>query len=599
MTLVGCIEGVVIELEGDGRYVNAWADDPDLLAAPPAALIGRTVDEILGPELGAPWTERIARVHRTGVVEHTEYDLVIRGVRRRFLADVKRVGAGASATVVVFARDITARHETELALARSEERFQLAARAADDVLWESEIVAGEVQRRTTPDRQVHGATAVAWWRERVHPDDVERVLRSVDDAIASGAASWSASYRFRTSDDASSDVLDRAFIVRDASGVACRMVGSMIDVSPVKRLEAKLAQAERLAALGLLAAGVGHEINNPLTYVMGNLTLAVEALDGGGALGAADRAELLALMRDAHDGAQRVARIVQKLKATTQSGATESGPVDVGGAIESAVKMADHEIRHRARLVVELGRTPPIRATEHEVVQVFLNLAVNAAHALGAGDPERHEIRVVSGVDERGRVFVSFRDTGCGMSPETVARVFDPFFTTKPVGVGTGLGLSICHGIVKRLGGDIDVKSTVGAGTTFTVTFAPFELQKRPRARVLVVDDEAPIGRLVSRMLAAEADVVALTSAHAALSKLEAREHFDVVLCDLMMPELSGMDLYEAIRVARPEVTKNVVFMTGGAFTSRSREFLASSGARTIDKPLDAKALRSLVAQAA
>ncbi len=262
------------------------------------------------------------------------------------------------------------------------------------------------------------------------------------------------------------------------------------DVTERKALEARLIRADRMASLGTLAAGVAHEINNPLTYVLLHLGyLARELPKLGAALRGNDDAErrlddLGRRIAETLDGVERVELIVRDLKLFSRPEAERREPVDVRRVIDSAANMAASEIRHRARLRKEYMHVRPILATEARLGQLFLNLLVNAAQAIPEGEADKNEISI--SVHEKGeRVVVEVRDTGCGIPPEVQARIFDPFFTTKPVGVGTGLGLSICHGIVESLGGEIRVESRPGAGSKFTVLL--------PAAQAGAVDSAAPL----------------------------------------------------------------------------------------------------------
>jgi signal transduction histidine kinase len=254
------------------------------------------------------------------------------------------------------------------------------------------------------------------------------------------------------------------------------------------RAETSSAQEERLASLGTLAAGVAHEINNPLTYVLANVGFVADRLDrmgrslpSGVTLKWADElGELGAALAEAHEGALRVRRIVRDLRILSQNDEEKSVAVDLHRALESAITVALNEIGPRARLVRQFGPVPPVDANEARLAQLFLNLLVNAAQAIRSGAPvasgsNGNEIRVSTETDAAGRAVVRVQDTGSGIAGDAIGRVFDPFFTTKPLGGGLGLGLFVCHGIVKALGGDIGVDSAPGQGTTFRVTLPASE----------------------------------------------------------------------------------------------------------------------------
>jgi signal transduction histidine kinase len=237
------------------------------------------------------------------------------------------------------------------------------------------------------------------------------------------------------------------------------------------RLETQLAQAQRLEALGQLAAGLAHEINNPLSFVMANLHHLEDNLDPSPARlrEVRDEDELRDACHDALLGCERIQRLVQDVRLFARmGGAGTRGPVDVCATVAESLAMARCSIGQDIRLVTELQPVPPVLADAHGLGQVFLNLLVNAAHAL-EGASQTPCIRVSTGVHEDGRVKVEVQDNGRGILPEHLGRIFEPFFTTKPVGVGTGLGLSICHGIISGLGGELTVESQPGQGATFRV----------------------------------------------------------------------------------------------------------------------------------
>ena len=389
-----------------------------------------------------------------------------------------------------------------------------------------------------------------------------------------------------------------------------QVVGVVIisrDVTSQRAAEAQLIASDRMASVGILAAGVAHEINNPLACVIANLDFAVQDLKTEGA-GLHLPSELLEELDDARSGADRVRAIVRDLKLFSRAEDNKREAVDVERVMESTIRMAYNEIRHRARLVKEYGRVPFVTANESRLGQVFLNLVVNAAQAIPEGNAEGNVIRISTSLGSDRRVCIRISDTGPGIPPEIRRRLFTPFFTTKPAGSGTGLGLSICQRIVTSVGGEICFESEVGKGTEFRVVLPMAELcevPSRPRARstpsagrrgrVLVVDDEVTIGVVAKRILTAEHDVVTVTESTRALAMIREGERFDVVLCDLMIPQLTGMDLYDEAVKIDPELGRRFVFMTGGAFTSRAREFLDSSTNQRIEKPFDAQALRALV----
>ena len=405
------------------------------------------------------------------------------------------------------------------------------------------------------------------------------------------------------------DFMSKAKLARLVPAIERELRAASLRVQQ-KKLQAQLMVSERMASMGTLAAGVAHEINNPLACVMANLDLAGRELEERAAtLGlTAEFGQIREELDDAREASDRIRNIVRNLRIFSRSEDDKTGPVDVQQVMESTLRMAWNEIRHRARLVKNYGKTPPVEANESRLGQVFLNMIVNAAQSIEDGRAEKNEIRISTSTDVRGGVVVEIADTGRGMPPDVLRQLFSPFFTTKPVGVGTGLGLYICHGIVTGFGGLIEVRSEVGQGTVFRISLLParsqvpeaapqlaLDIAARRRGRILVVDDEPMIAAAVQRTLAAEHDVVVLRSADEALRRISAGERFDVILCDLMMPQMTGMDLHAALSRVAAEQAARMIFLTGGAFTTRTRAFLDVTPNQRIEKPFDVRHLRALI----
>lgn len=373
-----------------------------------------------------------------------------------------------------------------------------------------------------------------------------------------------------------------------------------------RRMRDQLVVAERMASAGTLAAGLCHEINNPLAIAIANLDYVVDAL--AELIPKGDRlVEVVAPLGDTREAVHRIRDIVRDVKLFSRPQKEDAEPVDVRRVIDSSIRMAWNEIRHRAQLVKDYGDTPLVSANEARLGQVLLNLIVNAAQAIPEGNASGNEIRIVTR-SEGGLVAIEVHDTGKGIPQEILDRIFDPFFTTKPVGVGTGLGLAICHRLVTEFGGEISVQSKVGKGTTFRLSLpaateetvkvkpAAAPVASTPRARILVVDDEAAIGTAIQRSLARHHDVVALASGKEALTRLASGEHFDLIISDVMMPEVTGIMIYEELLRRAPDQARRMIFMTGGAFTIGSREFLSRVPNACVEKPFDMATLRGTIA---
>jgi two-component system cell cycle sensor histidine kinase/response regulator CckA len=410
-----------------------------------------------------------------------------------------------------------------------------------------------------------------------------------------------------------------------------------LDVTEQRLLTARMMGADRMVAVGTLAAGVAHEINNPMTYVVTNLETAQYALRSLAARplvpGTPSAEEIVAEVADAlaeaRDGALRVRRIVRDLTMLSRGDGGEIAPVQVEDVLQSAQQVALSEIRYRARLVFEAGPLPPVLGDAARLGQVFLNLLINAAQAIPRGNVEGNEIRVRTSTDERGRASIEIRDTGSGIPDAHRVRVFDPFFTTKPPGQGTGLGLSMCQSIVLAHGGEISFESAPGVGTTFRVVLprapdhtpvvgaaittraslppmartpcGPIPAAKPGRRRVLIIDDEARVGEALSRFLGREFTSDAVTSAQAALARLRdpGVPPYDAILSDLMMPDMTGMEFFEVLQGERPDLAERVIFLTGGAFTQQTRTWMTTLNNPWIEKPPDLQALREAIDQVA
>jgi PAS domain S-box-containing protein len=314
------------------------------------------------------------------------------------------------------------------------------------------------------------------------------------------------------------------------------------DITERKQLQQRLAQADRMASVGTLAAGIAHEINNPLAYVLASLDLTLRKLDmmrNGRAALETTLTQVNAALANAREGAERVSTIVRDLRTFSRADPNRRVPVDVERVIDSAANMAWNEIGKRARLVKDYGAVSAVWGDEARLGQVFLNLLINAAHAIGDGDPTQNEIRVTTRDLEEGRVIVEVADTGSGIQPELIERIFEPFVTTKPIGEGTGLGLSICHGIVTSLGGEISVTSELGRGSLFRVTLpsGSTQSQRLERRRLLVV---SPSGAPLAKELGERHEVVFATTAAEATELLLHDDRFDLVLCDPSLDALQA-----------------------------------------------------------
>jgi signal transduction histidine kinase/ActR/RegA family two-component response regulator len=371
-------------------------------------------------------------------------------------------------------------------------------------------------------------------------------------------------------------------------------------ISSVTNLQDQLARSEHMASLGLMAAGVAHEINNPLSYILSNLSFAAER--------AIDQESRLAL-REALEGAGRVRDIVRDLKTLSRMESEEDlKPVDVRNAVDAALKLSFDDVRHRARVQRHFSEVPHVLGNETRLVQVMLNLVTNAAQSIAPGSPDDNQITLeVKLAETEGEVEVVVTDTGVGISEDHLPKVFEPFFTTKPAGEGTGLGLSICHRLIHAMGGRIQVTSEEGHGSRFSVflAIAPSKLDAdaplseaapgtHRRLRLLVVDDEVLVARAVRRVFDKEFRVDVALDGQVALEKLR-KADYDVVLCDVMMPGISGLDVYRQVRSENEALARRFVFATGGLFSQELSDSVKRLSNMIIEKPFDPAELRRVI----
>ena len=439
--------------------------------------------------------------------------------------------------------------------------------------------------------------------ERVHPADVERVRREFLRATRT-PSDEPIEYRIVLPTGELRTLQARAHLVCDASGAPLRMVATTHDITDHKETAARLVFTDRMASVGTLAGGVAHEINNPLAFISAHLELIAQEL--GTSAG-----DVPSMLSDTRAGVDRIKNIVRGLQAFSSTDEDQRSQLDVQRVLELALLMTDNQIRHRAQLVRSFGPMPDVVANPATLAQVFLNLLVNAAEAIPEGEMQRHTITVSTRTDDAGWAIVEIRDTGRGIAREIQNQIFDPFFTTKPIGQGTGLGLSMCHGIVRALGGEVGFTTSPGAGTVFRVALPPAiapvrelapppapppQLEKTTPTRLLIVEDEVVFAHALRRLL--QRDKHSITIVHEgkeALARAEAGERFDVIVCDLMMPAMSGMELHAKLSTVAPDQAARVIFLTGGAFSPMAKQFLDRVPNAWFEKPCDLERLRAAI----
>jgi two-component system cell cycle sensor histidine kinase/response regulator CckA len=452
----------------------------------------------------------------------------------------------------------------------------------------------------------------------IHPDDRKLTAERMDAALLGGMPN---------------PALERKLLRRDGTMVTAEVSSAVYGTGDSASLVIVLRDVTRRAlrtetilndrsSLSTLAAGIAHEINNPLAYLMTNLEFAGEEISRTRRLLSASGAGLAQIpggqslmlsvprlmeveesLSDALGGAERVRQIVKNLRMLSRDESVRIQPLDLATAVDASLEIMANEIRHRAKLVRQAQDTPLVEVNQTQLCQVLVNILTNAVQAIEKGTAQENEIKIVTGTDARGWAFVEIRDTGVGISPDVADRMFDLFFTTKPQGTGQGLGLSISHALVNGMGGEIFAGHNGPRGATFRVSLPPAALRTSKaepaltKRRILIVDDEAGICSSLRRILGTPYETETTTRAFEALELIRSGERYDLILCDLMMPDLTGMELHRELQKLAPDQADRMIFLTGGAFTPGAREFLEETKNLRVDKPFNKEALRALVAE--
>ena len=381
-----------------------------------------------------------------------------------------------------------------------------------------------------------------------------------------------------------------------AEGRPRRLVGSIGDITEHKRVQEEvirqreaLYRNEKLAVMGSLLAGVAHELNNPLSVIIGQLVLLQETT--------ADRAVVSRAGR-IQTAAERCARIVRSFLAMARQRPPERVPIALNAVIETAVELLSFQLR-AADIRIELDFDPKLAdvvADADQLHQVLINLIDNARQAL-LNIASSRSIRIATRADlQEGKAGLTVSDNGPGIPANIRSRIFEPFFTTKPLGEGTGVGLSLCSSIIRSHGGEIAVSDRQGGGTTFTIKLPLPDFAQLARAdkqqggtlrrlHVLIVDDEAEIVDTLREILAGQGHVV--DTAADGQRGLERALHSDynVILSDIRMPHLDGIGFYHALQRKRPDMIDRLAFITGDTLGAEIQSFIAETGSPCLEKP--------------
>ncbi len=525
--------------------------------------------------------------------------------------------------------DVSDRMRAERKVRQAEARFRALVEGSPDgvaVVRDGHLVYGNDRLADLLGTTRFAETPLLKW---VHPEDRSAAAEALRGALK-GDSGHPLALRIERVEGSELEVELGAVSLDYEGGPALCVV--LRDVTERKELQLRLDRSNRMASLGTLAAGVAHEINNPLTFITANLQGLEEDLpelvdqvkrlmglisrDVGPQQATrwfrqagledleapADR--LLARTRDAVEGAIRVRDIVQDLDTYARVDPGRPGRVELSRAIELAQTMCRHELKRGVAIDIDLGDLPPVFGEEGRLSQVFLNLIVNAAQA-GA---QLIQLRARPTAEE---IVVEVTDDGPGMPPEVLDRIFEPFFTTKEPGRGTGLGLAITREIVAGYGGSLDAASQPGRGTTVRVCLpisleeedetvideAPVPIDDRGeiRRRILLIDDERQLVDAYAMLLEKDYEVLTACTGQDALERLQEPGIFDAVICDLIMPDLDGMGIHAWLEVNRPELVDRLIWMTGGAVGQQAKDFLEESPNLVLKKPVDIHHLRGLL----
>jgi signal transduction histidine kinase/CheY-like chemotaxis protein len=532
------------------------------------------------------------------VVRHTN-DVYIRAFASPILG-----ADGALTHVIVSFLDITKEAEVEAQRNLMEERLLFACNHAPIAVWMTDATgvitmsegAGLASLGVKPGEMVgRNVLDVYGWHPTI-PGYIRRAL--------TGDSFW---YTVEVGDAVYETWMTP---VRGPSGHVIGLTAVSNDVSHVRKLQKQTIQNDRVIALGTLAASVAHEINNPLTYVLANsdaLAAEIDALelmltDSQGPPLAAARAAL-GRIRDTlvpiRSGTSRIAGITRDLRTFTRPDESTLSRVDIRTVVESVLRLVAKEVEARALLVLDVKDTPAVIGNEARLVQVVLNLLVNAFQALPSDEPSRNQVHVATRTDGE-RVVIEVADSGPGVPPAYRQLIFEPFFSTKEIGQGSGLGLFVCRNIVRGFSGEIEVDDRPGGGALFRVTLpaagaaeaavvAPPPPPPAPRGgHVVLIDDDTMVARALALQLReAGYRVTTFSDGQTGIDGLLSSGDVDLVFCDLMMTGMTGIELAERLAIAAPEIANRLVLMTGGAFSPAAREFVARHRERTVEKPFD------------
>jgi two-component system cell cycle sensor histidine kinase/response regulator CckA len=559
---------IIWRLDPNGTLIYANRAFERLVGPVAHERIGQSVLESVPGLARARWTAAIERVRASSAMVEVMCTMNGRHLASRLAPE--READGTLSAIVVTTRDMTEQVNLESARKAAESRCDLVSDISKTVIYdrsygeEPSFVSGSMQSVFGYDPELLTREGVAWWLDRVHPDDRDRVRSAFAGSDSRGADSWSIEYRVERADGTWADILDRGKTLRRIAGAPARAIGAFTDVSEQRALEAEYRHVQKTELLGRLAGGVAHDFNNILTVIRGFTELVRDgtAVDDPRA---ADIAEIVSAI----DHARTLTQLL--LGFSRRRDQAQPAMVSAGATLERLGPMLRRLIPPSITLDVESINEPLVTQIDpYQFEQIVLNLAINARDAMPRGGQLsiRTSRRAASPGTPGSHLCVEVPDTGTGISAALQTRIFDRCFTTKAEGQGSGLGLAIIRDIIDGVGGSIGVQSTIGSGSTFTVLL-PENVQKEVRPEiappvaaapaaksVLLIEDDATVRRISRRLLERDGfRVIEASTGDEGIAQLLAnRATLNGVISDLTVPGISGAVLIARIREIAPEI---------------------------------------------
>jgi len=610
--LVGSLDEVIVILDKDGRYLEIPSTNRALPYKPQEQRLGRRIHDLYRQEVADGFVAEIRRALASDGPINFDYALPADGKDVWLNATVTRLN---DETVIWVARDITQRKAAEMELEyrfedrtrelrQSEERFRLAMQATSEAMWDLDLVTRRSWHsegyRVFGYEQGFVENGMQWWKERLHPEDVDRIVASRDEAGQSGQPSWSGEYRFRKADGTFAHVLQHALILRDARKRPIRIVGAMLDMTERKQLVDQLEQAKRVSSLGRVAASIAHEFNNILMGIQPN----VEAIQRSSPTG------LRVMTENIMRAVQRGKRVTDEILRFTRPAEPAVECVDVQAFFAKWRQDVEPMLAPQVETVLEVPEGLHVAADATQLAQIFTNLALNGSEAMqdsgGRLTISAHLSNSFGsfpfGVVKSPDRFVHFivKDEGCGITSDRLNHIFEPLFTTKRAGIG--LGLAITYQIITRHGGHIFVESEVGKGSMFHLFLpaampeiaepeAKQESKAVPIQRLVLIEDEPAVASGIAMLL--EMDGIEVCTVHTGRDSIPAIEEFrpDAVILDIGLPDMDGVGVYLEIQQRWPELA--VLFSTGHGDSAKLETYLARPNVGFILKPYEFDAMRA------